>query len=215
MSRAVAFCLFSLLTLSLVACNTRPQAATVRRPAEPRVTGSSVHLVVIAGPGVTGPLTQDTSVATGTRLHYAFATKPRYRNLAVELDGVRVGDSGTIEMSQSRLLMVSADAEAVVNPADSALLASARSILTSADPVAAYQQYIEAVAALFDAVGEEEAVRRLREVHFASYDPIADSAAIRRVDEALGGKVFEMAPAATRRKEKAGPAQPLPRPKAP
>lgn len=154
---------------------------------------SSVHLIVVAGAGVTGgPLAEDTSVATGTRLHYAFATASGYRNLAVELDGVAVRDSGTIEMGQSRVLMVSAETEPVVNPADAPLLASSRAVLTSADPVAAYQQHLNAVTALFDAVGEDEAVRRLREIHFASYDPIADSAAISRVDEALGGKTFEI-----------------------
>lgn len=45
MSRTVAFRLCSLLVFALVSCKARPEAASVRRPAEPQVTDSLYRIV--------------------------------------------------------------------------------------------------------------------------------------------------------------------------
>lgn len=149
-----------------------------------------VHLIVVADSGVRGTPRADTIVAVGTRLRYALAAAPGYRNLMVQLDGRPVRDSGTITMLDSRLLMASAERVVTLGVNDSLMFASARAVLTSADPVAAYQRHLDDVVAFMDAVGEAEATRRLNDIYYLTYDPIADAAALRRVDDALGGRVF-------------------------
>jgi uncharacterized protein YjdB len=68
----------------------------------------------------------------------------------------------------------------------------ARSVLSAADPVGAYQAYLDVASGYVEssARGVDSAMQDVRDVEFLAFDPIRDSAALRKVDGALAGHVF-------------------------
>lgn len=152
---------------------------------------SAPRLFVVLEPGVVAstPL-QDGTYPQGTVVQYRLAAEPGYQNLLVTLDGQFVPASGSLTMSGHHVVIASADRKVELTPGDEPLLASARAVLTSSDPVAAYQEYLDDVSEFLTRVPVEEAQVRLQKVGSLAYDPIADSAALRRVDQTLANHVF-------------------------
>jgi hypothetical protein len=151
----------------------------------------SVQLTVVHGPGVTGsPTSGDSGYKPGTKVRYAFDASPGYENVRVMLDGDYVDPRGTLTMDQAHLLVATADMTVKLPPGREDLFQSARAILTSSNPAAAYQSHLNAVAKLFDEVGDDEATRQLAIIEFLAYDPVRDAAALVRVDAALAGREF-------------------------
>ena len=153
--------------------------------------GDSILLKVVHGPGVTALWTAGESVfRAGTKVKYAFDAAPGYGNVRVMLDGEYVDPRGTLTMDRAHLLIATADVTVTTPPGREDLLRSARAILTSSDPAAAYQSHLNAVTRLFNEVGDEQASRQLAIIEFLAYDPVQDAAALARVDAALAGREF-------------------------
>lgn len=155
--------------------------------------GDSVLLKVVHGPGVIGTSAAGESVyRPGTRVRYSFDAAPGYTNVRVMLDGEHVNPRGVLTLDRAHLLVATADLIVSIPPGREDLLRSARAILTSSDPAAAYQSHLHAVARLFDEVGDVEAARQLAIIEFLAYDPVQDAAALVRVDAALAGREFHV-----------------------
>jgi hypothetical protein len=153
--------------------------------------GDSILLKVVHGPGVIGLSTAGESVfRPGTKVRYAFDAAPGYENVRVMLDGEYVDPRGTLTMDRAHLLMATADVTVTPPHGRADLLRSARAILSSSDPAAAYQSHLNAITRLFNEVGEDEASRQLAIIEFLAYDPVQDAAALARVDAALAGREF-------------------------
>lgn len=67
-------------------------------------------LTVTVAEGVTGtPATGSYSHSEGDLVNYSYSVQTGYENLVVQLDGVAVGNSGTISMNMNHTLNVAAD----------------------------------------------------------------------------------------------------------
>ena len=151
------------------------------------------RFTVLVGPGVRGdPGASDSLWTYGTRVPYAFAAAAGYENVLVRLDGMPATQTGVVVTDTEHVLTVTADRHVVLGSAALPLYALARAVLTSADPVGAYQAYLDMASAYVGSSGRgaEESLRDVRDVEFLAFDPIRDSAALRRVDGALAGHVF-------------------------
>src|SRR6185437_8584344 len=107
-------------------------------------------------------------------------------------DGTPATQTGVVVTDTEHVLTVTADRHVVLGSAALPLYALARAVLTSADPIGAYQAYLDMASAYVGSSvrGAEESLRDVRDVEFLAFDPIRDSAALRRVDGALAGHVF-------------------------
>jgi hypothetical protein len=149
------------------------------------------HLVVIRGDGILGePADIDSTFRSGVKVKYGFTPASGFENLRVTLDGADAPAQGRIIMDGPHVLAVSADRRVALASDDQPLLDARRAVLTAADPVVAFQRYLDAGAALAARVGEAEAARRLAIVEFLAYDVDRDADALIRVDSALAGHVF-------------------------
>ena len=151
------------------------------------------RFTVLVGPGVRGdPGASDSLWTYGTRVPYAFAAAAGYENVLVRLDGMPATQTGVVVTDTEHVLTVTADRHVVLGSAALPLYALARAVLTSADPVGAYQAYLDMASAYVGSSGRgaEESLRDVRDVEFLAFDPIRDSAALRRVDGMLAGHVF-------------------------
>ena len=151
------------------------------------------RFTVLVGPGVRGdPGASDSLWTYGTRVPYAFAAAGGYENVLVRLDGMPASQAGVVVTDTEHVLTVTADRHVVLSSAALPLYALARAVLTSADPVGAYQAYLDVASAYVGSSGRvaEESLRDVRDVEFLAFDPIRDSAALRRVDGALAGHLF-------------------------
>src|SRR6185437_4772391 len=72
------------------------------------------------------------------------------------------------------------------------IVSEARSVLSAAGPVGAYQAYLDVASGYVEssARGVDSAMQDVRDVEFLAFDPIRDSAALRKVDGALAGHVL-------------------------
>jgi len=151
------------------------------------------RLTVLVGPGVRGtPGAADSAWAFGTRVPYAFLAAAGYENVLVRLDGMPAPQAGLVVTDTEHVLTVTADRKVVLSRGTLPLFQRARAVLAAADPVSAYQAYLDLASAYVGAAGgsAEQALRDLRDVEFVAFDPIRDSAALRKVDAALAGHVF-------------------------
>jgi len=172
-----------------------PDSGTVRlfvggvRIAAAENTGGACgirRLTVRLEPGViASPAAFDTAYPVGTAVSYSFAPAPGYRNVLVALDDSLVPASGSVVMGTGHLLWAAADLDVELPLATDPLVVELHGLLTAEDPVSTYQQILDDVGALFDAVGPDEASRRMKLAGLVAYDPIRDSAALVRVDDAL------------------------------
>ncbi len=143
-------------------------------------------LAVRVDPGVIASgAARDSAYAEGSVVPYSFAAAPGYTHVLVLLDDSLVPASGSVTMGSGHLLWAAADVDVALPGADDPWVVELRSLLTAADPVVRYQQILNDVGSLYDAVGTEEAGRRIRLAGLVAYDLIRDSAAIVRVDRAL------------------------------
>ncbi|HEY5219249.1 MAG TPA: hypothetical protein VIJ16_05535, partial [Gemmatimonadaceae bacterium] len=110
----------------------------------------------------------------------------------VALDDTLVPASGTVVMSRSHMLWAAADVDVTLPAPTNPLVMELKGLLTAADPVAAYQQLLDDVGTIFDAVGPDEASRQVTLAGLAAYDVLRDSAALIRVDNALAQHVFTL-----------------------
>ncbi|HEX2218271.1 MAG TPA: hypothetical protein VHG35_05665 [Gemmatimonadales bacterium] len=155
--------------------------------------GDTPRLKVLLGPGVAGrPITSDSVYRPRGKVRYAFEAAPGHDNLIVMLDGEYVPAQGVVTMDRAHLLIATADVRVAPPPGGEDLLRSARAILTSPDPVAAYQSHLDAVGDLFASVGEPEALRRLAAIEYLAFDPVRDADAMLRVDSVLAGHGFAL-----------------------
>src|SRR6185437_132430 len=153
------------------------------------------RFTVLVGPGVRGfPNASDSLWAYGTKARYGFLPAPGYENVVVRVDGMPALPIGLVVTDTEHVLTVTADRRVVLRSAALRLYGQARRLLTSSDPVAAYQAYLNAADAYAASPSRshEEAMRDLQDVEFLAFDPIRDSAALRRLDAALDGQVFEV-----------------------
>lgn len=149
------------------------------------------RLVVRLEPGViTTPGNLDRAYAVGAAVSYSFAAAPGYTHLLVALDDSLVSDTGTVVMGASHVLWAAADVDVTLPPPTDPLVVELRGLLSAADPVSTYQQILDDVGALFNAVGPQEASRRVKLAGLVAYDPIRDSSALIRVDNALALHAF-------------------------
>jgi hypothetical protein len=151
------------------------------------------RLSVRLEPGVvvtSAPL--DTAYPVGTPVAYSFAPAPGYTHVLVAVDDSLVPLSGSLVMSDEHFVWAAADVAVDLPAASDPLVAELHSLLTAADPVAAYQQMLDDLGALFDAVGPEDAARRVRLAGLAAFDPLRDSAALVRLDDALALHEFRL-----------------------
>ncbi|HXE60280.1 MAG TPA: hypothetical protein VN607_06215 [Gemmatimonadaceae bacterium] len=153
------------------------------------------RFTVLVGPGVRGfPNASDSLWAYGTKVRYGFLPAPGYENVVVRVDGMPALPIGLVVTDTEHVLTVTADRRVVLRSAALRLYGQARRLLTSSDPMAAYQAYLDAADAYAASLSRshEEAMRDLQDVEFLAFDPIRDSAALRRLDAALDGQVFEV-----------------------
>lgn len=153
------------------------------------------RLISVVEAGVSGsPATRDTLYTSGATVAYNFSAATGYHDVLVTLDGQTVPSSGSVVMDTVHFLRASALLNVELPAGGEALLQSARAILTSGDPVVAFQNHLDEVLDSYQLLDEAEATRRLEAIYFLAFDPIQDSAALRRVDDALAGHVFNVYP---------------------
>lgn len=156
------------------------------------------RLIRVVETGVEGgPAIHDTSYTFGTSVAYDFSVAEGYHDLRVTLDGQVVPSSGSIVMDTVHLLRASALKIVELPEGGEALLQSARAVLTSSDPAAAFQAHLDDVLDSYQSLDEAEVTRRLNAIYYLAFDPVQDSAALRRVDDALGGQIFDVYPRPT------------------
>jgi hypothetical protein len=150
-------------------------------------------LMVLADVGVTGaPAAGDTTFTQGTVVPYAFHGANDGRTLRVYLDGVVVPESGVVQMNGDHALFAALVVDLTLQPVDQDLYTAIRNVQTAADPVSAFQNLLDKVASASVEVGSDETDARMRRASAAAIDLNRDSAALRRIDEALGGHMFEV-----------------------
>jgi hypothetical protein len=148
-------------------------------------------LSTVRFPGVSGsPNAGEHSYAPGAIVNYNFTAAAGYNNVGVLIDGIVAPASGSITMSTSHILIASADSVVTVSSGDQALVQSARAVLTSSNPVNAYQSYLEDLRDAFESVDASATAERLSAIEFLAENPLADTADMRRVDQALAGRIF-------------------------
>ena len=151
------------------------------------------RFTVLVGPGVRGmPGAGDSLWSYGARVPYAFAPAPGYENVMVRVDGMPAPPAGLVITDTEHVLTVTADRRVVLNKGALPLYQQARAVLSAADPVAAYQAYLDVASAYVasSARGVDSAMQDVRDVEFVAFDPIRDSAALRKLDGALAGHVL-------------------------
>ena len=151
------------------------------------------RFTVLVGPGVRGmPGAGDSLWSYGTQVPYAFAPAPGYENVMVRVDGMPASPAGLVVTDTEHVLTVTADRRVVLNKDALPLYQRARAVLSAADPVAAYQAYLNLASAYVEssARGVDSAMQDVRDVEFLAFDPIRDSVALRKLDGALAGHVF-------------------------
>ena len=141
-----------------------------------------------------GPAAHDSLYSFGASVAYDFTPAAGYHGLLVTLDGEVVPSAGSIVMDRLHFLRATALKNVELPAGGEALLQSARAILTSSDPAAAFQAHLYDVMASYQSLGEAEATQRLKAIYHLAFDPVQDSAALRRVDDALSGQVFHVYP---------------------
>ncbi|HKT10089.1 MAG TPA: hypothetical protein VJR24_19460, partial [Gemmatimonadaceae bacterium] len=151
------------------------------------------RFTVLVGAGVRGmPGASDSLWSYGSRVPYAFAPVPGYENVLVRVDGMPAPAAGLVVTDTEHVLTVTADRHVVLNISAQPLYDRARAVLSAADPVGAYQAYLDLASGYVEssARGTEAAIQDVRDVEFLAFDPIRDSVALRKVDGALAGHVF-------------------------
>lgn len=151
------------------------------------------RFTVLVGPGVRGmPGPSDSLWAFGTRVPYAFLPVRGYENVLVRVDGMPAPPIGLIETDTEHVLTVTADRRVILPSSALPLYGKARGLLTAANPVAAYQSYLDAADAYVESPSQshDAAMHDVEDVEFLAFDPIRDSAALQRLDNALDGQVF-------------------------
>jgi len=194
------------LTLTSQQTDTRARdGRTVRATSDGEVVRFDT-LTVVAGPGVRGQVGKQTirplgaaddDIRTlavvwprGKRLPYAIAADEGYEHPIVLLDDDSIGVKGTINLTRSRSLAVAADRAIGLRSANRKLYDLLRRQLTAPNPVAAHvavECETERLRKAFPDSGEtliDAAEQR-------AIDPMRDAKALRRLDAALGGRVFE------------------------
>jgi hypothetical protein len=149
------------------------------------------RLTVAVGQGVIGwPHAGDTTYRHGARVFYAFLPAKGYENVEVMLDGDSVPAFGMFTLDTARHLSVTVDRRVTLPPGTEQLFEKARAVLSAADPMAAYQAYLDAVAQYTEGMDPDSAERRLVDMGHLAFDPVRDMDAIIRMDAALAGKSF-------------------------
>lgn len=151
------------------------------------------RFTVLVGPGVRGvPGASDSLWSSGSRVPYAFSPAPGYENVLVRLDGMPAPPAGLVVTDTEHVLTVTVDRRVILNSSAVPLYQRARAVLAAADPVGAYQAYLDMASGYVasSARGVDSAMQDVRDVEFLAFDPIRDSAELRRVDGALAGHVF-------------------------
>lgn len=151
------------------------------------------RFTVLVGPGVHGvPAASDSLWAYGSRVPYTFVPATGYENVMVRVDGMAASPAGIVVMDTEHVLTVTADRRVVLNSSVLPLYHRARALLSSADPVGAYQAYLDMASEYVESSvrGVDSAVQDVRDAEFLAFDPIRDSVALRMLDGALAGHVF-------------------------
>lgn len=165
--------------------------------AKPRLVlafSAAPTLVSIVGEGTSGtPVSGATTYASGTIVPYSFTVQAGYEDFLVLLDGAPVPASGSVLMDSTHVLLASARPVLTLPAGTQGLLASAQAILTSGNPVQAFQTHLDQVVAFMRTGDPDQAGPALSTMYSMAFDPIRDSAAIDRVDNALANHLFFIA----------------------
>src|SRR5260221_2827310 len=116
----------------------------------PAREAESASLRIELSDGVDGtPAIGTATYAKGSRVDYNFSPRSTHTDLVVTIDGRLVPPSGSVVMDTSRLLVASATPRPLVRQEDAPLVASAAEIVTSADPVVAFNMHLSAIQRLY------------------------------------------------------------------
>jgi len=153
-------------------------------------------VVIAMDTGVGGPAWTDTVAMVGDHLPYAFTPMTGYTNVQVRIDGHAAVASGTV-VADADPHVITATADRVVTVPNGAegVYGAARAVLTSTNPPAAFQTYLDSAYAYAVRIGEPNRVAQdLDDVDGLVFDYLTQQTAIRRVDSAIAGYSFRIGP---------------------
>ncbi|HEY2164547.1 MAG TPA: hypothetical protein VGH04_11175 [Gemmatimonadaceae bacterium] len=176
------------------------------RPTAPGAASALDTLTIVAGPGIRGQIgaqtirvrgagSDDIRTLTmvsphGKKLAYSIAADAGYENPIVLLDDDSIGIKGTITVLRNQSLAMAADRAIRVGGPNRKLYNLLRRQLTATDPLSAYVDVeceTERLLKAFPDSGE----KLIDAAEQRAIDPTRDAKALRRIDDALGGRVFE------------------------
>ncbi|MEP6730701.1 MAG: hypothetical protein ABJE10_08690 [bacterium] len=137
-----------------------------------------------------GPLPKDSLYTAGTTVEYSFHRTNDGRALRVYLDSIPVSDSGTIVMNGEHVIVAFLEDTMPLTGSDLSLYNSLRSVITSSDPVLAFQSAIDAMAIYRSQ--NQHSDERIAVIRRRAIDWVSDSTDLVRIDHALGGHVFHV-----------------------
>jgi hypothetical protein len=184
----------------------KQQSARVIRPAAPNESIVLDTLTIVAGQGVRGHVgtqaihTRDvgeddmrtfTIVAQRRKkLDYSVAADSGFDHLIIGLDDDSIAAKGTILLEGNRTLLMGAERQVVIGKANKKLYDLLRTQLTARDALWAAVDIECEIERLMKAE-PDSAQRLIEDAQHLAVDPARDGKALRRVDNALGGHMFE------------------------
>jgi hypothetical protein len=156
------------------------------------VAGSASLSVLLTAGAQGQPSAGTDTFPNGTGVAYGYAASAGFDSVRVTFDGVAVPAVGTVKLSRSHVLMVSGVQSLVAPAGEAAKVDAIREIWTSPDPVAAFQDQLEQMAQLIEALGVDSAARLISVIGASAFDPGRDSAAVRTANAALAAKLYSI-----------------------
>lgn len=184
----------------------KQRSARTIRPAAPGEAVVLDTLTIVAGQGVRGHVgtqvidTRDvgeddmrtsTIVAQrGKRVEYSVAADSGFDHLIVGVDDDSIAPKGTILLEGNRTMLMAAERRVTIGKANKKLFDLLQTQLTTRDPLWVAVDIECEIERLMKAA-PDSAERLIGEAQHLAVDPARDGKALRRVDDALGGHMFE------------------------
>src|ERR1035437_1373400 len=170
------------------------QGALVQSATGPNAIHGTVcpgNLAIVAGRGVVGLQSGNTSYPNGTTVSYSAVPDNGYTSVQVFLDTLPVPSSGTITINGGMTLLAVATLDTTSFLVTAVIKQRFKALLTSPTPVADYQSLIYATGALVDQLGSDQADTVLHVSAAAAFNLPADSGALVQLEQALAGHSFD------------------------
>jgi hypothetical protein len=126
----------------------------------------------------------------GKRVEYSVAADSGFDHLIVGLDDDSIAAKGTILLEGNRTLLMGAERRIIIGKANKKLYDLLRTQLTTRDPLSVAVDIECEIERLMKAA-PDSAQRLIDDAQHLAVDPTRDGKALRRVDDALGGHMFE------------------------